>query len=257
AHPERAHVLAAKERRNALDPNAPPPNANPAQETSPVIAKALATALAFKWPDDAIETRAGLIDAATALHANGAKEAAKVACSDPNITVREHAAKALRALGDEKVTCAAPASPPVAKETNAPHGGKLVLTTDAGTLSITFDQELAPVASTRILDLAKAGFYDNVVVHRVVPAFVVQLGDPQGDGYNGSGTSLRCETSPVPFGPLDVGIALAGRDTGSSQFFVTLGRFPHLDGDYARVGHAEGDWSAVAEGDVIKSVKVE
>jgi cyclophilin family peptidyl-prolyl cis-trans isomerase len=201
--------------------------------------------------------RAGLIDAAAALHAHGAKEAAKQGCSDPNITMREHATKALHALGDEKITCAAPASPPVAKETNAPHGGKLVLTTDAGTLSITFDADLAPIASTRILDLAKAGFYDNVVVHRVVPAFVVQLGDPQGDGYNGSGTSLRCETSPVPFGPLDVGVALAGRDTGSSQFFVMLGRFPHLDGDYARIGHAEGDWLAVAEGDVVKSVKIE
>ena len=257
AHPERALVLSAKERRNALDPNAPPPSANPEQEVSPVIAKALAAAIAFKWPEDAIETRAGLVDAATALHATGAKEAAKAACSDPNVTMREHAAKALHKLGDDKATCVAPPSPPVAKETNAPHGGKLVMTTDAGTLTITFDAALAPIASTRILDLAKAGFYDNVVVHRVVPGFVVQLGDPQGDGYNGSGTSLRCETSPVPFGPLDVGVALAGRDTGSSQFFVTLGRFPHLDGDYARIGRAEGDWLAVAEGDVIKSVKVE
>jgi cyclophilin family peptidyl-prolyl cis-trans isomerase/uncharacterized SAM-binding protein YcdF (DUF218 family) len=257
AHPDRALVLSAKERRNALDPNAPPPTANPQQELSPIITKALAAAIAFKWPEDAIETRAGLIDAAAAVHANGAKEAAKAGCSDPNITMREHAAKALRALGEDKVACNAPPSPPVAKETNASHGGKLVLTTDVGTLSIVFDADLAPVASTRVLDLAKAGFYDNVVVHRVVPAFVVQLGDPQGDGYNGSGTSLRCETSPVPFGPLDVGVALAGRDTGSSQFFITLGRFPHLDGDYARIGHAEGDWSAVAEGDVVKSVKVE
>lgn len=257
AHPERALVLAAKERRAALDPNAPPPTANPEQEMSPAIAKALAAALAFKWPEDAIETRAGLVDAAAALRAPNAKEAAKAACSDPNITMREHATKALRALGEQKVTCAPPQTMPVAKEIAAPHGGKLVLTTDAGTLSIVFDADLAPVASTRILDLAKAGFYDNVVVHRVVPAFVVQLGDPQGDGYNGSGQSLRCETSPVPFGPLDVGIALAGRDTGSSQFFVTLGRFPHLDGDYARVGRAEGDWLAVAEGDVVRSVKVE
>jgi cyclophilin family peptidyl-prolyl cis-trans isomerase len=224
---------------------------------SPIIAKALAAALAFKWTEDAIETRSGLVDAAAALRVPGAKEAAKLACADPNVTMRDHAAKALRALGEDKVLCNAPPGPPVAKEVAAPHGGKLVLTTDAGTLSIVFDADLAPVASTRILDLAKAGFYDNVVIHRVVPAFVVQLGDPQGDGYNGSGTSLRCETSPVPFGPNDVGIALAGRDTGSSQFFITLGRFPHLDGDYARVGRAEGDWLAVAEGDVVRSVKVE
>jgi cyclophilin family peptidyl-prolyl cis-trans isomerase/HEAT repeat protein len=256
-HPERALVLSAKERKNALDPNAPPPTTTPEQEVSPVIAKALAAALAFKWSEDAIETRAGLLDAAALLHAPGAKEAAKTACGDSNITMREHASKALHALGDDKTVCNATTPITAAKEATAPHGGKLVLTTDAGTLSIVFDPDLAPVASTRILDLASAGFYDGNVVHRVVPAFVVQLGDPQGDGYGGSGRSLRCETSPVPFGLLDVGIALGGRDTGSSQFFVTLGRFPHLDGDYARVGHAEGDWFAVAEGDVVRHVKVE
>ena len=254
-HPERATVLAPSEIKNALDPNKPL-NANPKRDVAPILAKALSAALAFKWSEDAIETRTGLIDAAGALGVSGAEEAAKAACNDPNVTMRDHAAKALRALHTIPA-CAAPANPIAAKEAAAPHGGKMILTTDAGTLAITFDADLAPVASTRILDLAKAGFYDNVVVHRVVPAFVVQLGDPQGDGYNGSGQSLRCETSPVPFGPLDVGIALAGRDTGSSQFFVSLGRFPHLDGDYARVGRAEGDWFAVAEGDVVRGVKVE
>jgi cyclophilin family peptidyl-prolyl cis-trans isomerase len=249
-HADIALVLSAKERKNALDPNAPPPSASPEQEVSPVIAKAIATALAFKWSEDAIETRVGLLDAASALRVAGAKEAAKTACADPNVTVREHATKDLRALGETNPACAPPSAITAAKEVAAPHGGKLVLT-------IVLDADLAPVASTRILDLAKAGFYDNVVIHRVVPAFVVQLGDPQGDGYNGSGQSLRCETSPVPFGALDVGVALAGRDTGSSQIFVSLGRFPHLDGDYARVGRAEGDWFAVAEGDVVRSVKVE
>ena len=51
--------------------------------------------------------------------------------------------------------------------------------------------------------------------------------------------------------------ALAGRDTGSSQIFVVLARTPHLDGEYAWVGRAEGDWDAVAEGDVIRAVRVE
>jgi len=257
SHPERALVLSAKERRNALDPNAPPPSANPEREIAPAVAKALGAALAFAWSEDAIETRAGLLDAAAALRFAAAKEAAKKACSDPNVTMRDHAQKALRDLGDAKAICAPPATMPLAKEAAAPHGGKLVLDTDAGTLSITFDPVLAPIASSRILDLAKAGFYDGTTVHRVVPGFVVQLGDPGGDGYGGSGTSLRCETSPVPFGPLDVGIALAGRDTGSSQFFVMVGRFPHLDGDYARVGKATGDWFAVAEGDVVRHARVE
>lgn len=255
-HPDRAMTLSAKERKNALDPHAPPPTGTPDQEVAPVIAKALSGALAFKWSDDAIETRTGLLDAAAAVHLPSAKEAAKAACSDSNTTMRDHAARALRLLGDDKTICVASASPTAAKEIATAHGGKLVLTTDAGILTIIFDADVAPIASSRILDLAKAGFFEGNIVHRVVPGFVVQLGDPHADGYGGSGTSLRCETSPIPFGPLDVGMALAGRDTGSSQFFVTLGRFPHLDGDYARVGRAEGDWFAVAEGDVVQHATI-
>jgi len=91
----------------------------------------------------------------------------------------------------------------------------------------------------------------------VVPGFVVQFGDRGADGYGGSGASLRCETSPTAFGPLDVGVALAGRDTGSSQIFVTLARSPRLDGQYSWVGRAEGDWNAVAEGDVVHTVTVD
>ncbi len=122
---------------------------------------------------------------------------------------------------------------------------------------IVFDPVYAPIAATRFVALARAGFYTGVSVHRVVPGFVVQFGDHGGDGYGGSGQTLRCETSPQPFGPLDVGVALAGRDTGSSQLFVTLARHPHLDGEYAWVGRAEGDWNAVAEGDGIRAVRVE
>jgi cyclophilin family peptidyl-prolyl cis-trans isomerase len=129
--------------------------------------------------------------------------------------------------------------------------------TDAGPISMRFDPSLAPVAVTRLVALARSGFYTGVAVHRVVPGFVAQLGDRGGDGYGGSGELLRCETSPVPFGPGDVGIALAGRDTGSSQFFVTLARTPHLDGEYAWIGHADGNWDAVAEGDVVRAVRVE
>ena len=64
-------------------------------------------------------------------------------------------------------------------------------------------------------------------------------------------------TSPVPFAPLDVGVALSGRDTGSSQIFVVLARHPPLDGQYAWVGRADGDWNAVAEGDIVHAVHVE
>ncbi len=134
---------------------------------------------------------------------------------------------------------------------------KLELKTDAGLLTLRLDPTHAPVTVTRILDLARDGFYNGIVVHRVVPGFVVQFGDPGGDGFGGPGRQpLRCETTPAAYGALDVGVALAGRDTGSSQLFVTLARYPNLDQEYALIGKAEGDWNAVAEGDVIREVRV-
>ena len=131
---------------------------------------------------------------------------------------------------------------------------KIVFKTDAGVeLTVFLEPELSPITATRIASLVKSGFYKGIVVHRVVPGFVVQLGDPDGDGYGGAGTSLRCETSPVPFGLLDVGMALAGRDTGSSQFFVTLSRTPgevrtatadageHTDEVLAEIGYSDAE----------------
>jgi cyclophilin family peptidyl-prolyl cis-trans isomerase len=134
---------------------------------------------------------------------------------------------------------------------------KLAFDTDAGPLEIALDPSVAPVAATRLADLARSGFFDGVAVHRVVPGFVVQLGDPGGDGYGGAkGPPLRCETAPVTFESGTVGIALGGRDTGSSQFFVMLGRHPHLDGEYAVVGRAGPGWDRLTLGDVVKKVQV-
>jgi cyclophilin family peptidyl-prolyl cis-trans isomerase len=82
-----------------------------------------------------------------------------------------------------------------------------------------------------------------MAVHRVVPGFVVQFGDKLGDGFGDAGRApLRCETSPTPFETYDVGMALAGRDTASSQLFVALDRYPLLDGNYAWVGRAGPEW---------------
>jgi cyclophilin family peptidyl-prolyl cis-trans isomerase len=133
----------------------------------------------------------------------------------------------------------------------------LELDTDDGTLGLDLDPTLAPVAVTRLVELANAHFFDGIVVHRVVPGFVVQLGDPDGDGFGGAARPpLRCETSPAPFETGSVGIALSGRDTGSSQFFVTLAREPHLDGEYALIGRAGPGWDRVAEGDIVTTVRV-
>ncbi len=259
AHPDRVMTLAESEKRAALDPRSPPPSANPARDVDPNIARALKEALAFPWAEDLVETRTNLVDAVVAVRIAGAREAAAAACKDANLTVRDRAVKALRALGDDAPSCPPPPTPLApAPELGrlVVHPVKIVLQTDAGELAFVVEPELAPVTATHLVELARAGFFKGILVHRVVPGFVVQLGDPGGDGYGGAGTLVRDETSPVAFGPLDVGIALGGRDTGSSQIFVTLARYPHLDGEYARVGRAEGDWAAVAQGDVVRDVRV-
>ena len=264
AHPDRVFVLAASERKAALDPAAPPPSPNPAREIDPVVAKALRDAAAHRWPSDTIETRVALVDAFLAAGLAEAHGMALAACRDVNATVRARAAKALLAYGEKDVRCA-PVDPD-----GAPDGGALtdaaaaaaatarvVFETDAGVLGVRLDPIVAPLAVARVAALARSGFYTGIVVHRVIQGFVVQLGDRGADGYGGSGETLRCETAPVPFAPLDVGLALAGRDTGSSQIFVTLARYPHLDGEYPWLGRADGDWAALAEGDVIRAVRVE
>ncbi|HEX6766375.1 MAG TPA: peptidylprolyl isomerase [Polyangiaceae bacterium] len=226
----------------------------------PSVVHALTKALDDWSKAPEIEVRASLADAVGALELLGAKDRLELDCKSPHPALRAHAEKALARLGQRDRHCDAfepDYSPPpeLAHLLAAPR--KLVFETDAGSLELTLDPALAPVAATRLADLARSGFFDGVAVHRVVPGFVVQLGDPGGDGYGGAkGPPLRCETSPVPFDTGTVGIALGGRDTGSSQFFVTLGRHPHLDGEYAIVGRAGPGWDRVAEGDVVKKVRI-
>jgi cyclophilin family peptidyl-prolyl cis-trans isomerase len=259
SHPDRVFVLADSERRAALDPAAPPPPRVPARELDHAVASALRGALARRWGDDLVETRVALLDAAVAAGVDEARTFAKDACGDPNATVRSRAARALAVLGQAGASCPTPDGGDPAGELGhaVAKATRVVFDTDAGKLAVRFDPTFAPIAVTRLIALARSGFYTGVAIHRVVPGFVAQLGDRGGDGYGGAGSLLRCETAPIAFEPLDVGVALAGRDTGSSQFFVTLARAPHLDGEYAWVGHAEGDWSAAAEGDVIDAVHIE
>ena len=260
-HPDRVLVISAKAIAATLDPNSPPPKVGsaPARSVDPDISRAISDALAEPWAADLIETRIALIDAAVAIDLKGAREAAQRACQDPNVTLRDAGKKALAALGEPYAACNAPDSPqPLAPEIDQPLASpkKLTFASDAGPLVIHLDPTWSPIAAARMVSLAQSGFFHGIVVHRVVPGFVAQFGDPEGDGFGGSGKLLRCETSPLPFMPLDVGIALAGRDTGSSQLFVTLSRTPHLDGEYTHLGRAEGDWGALVEGDLIGDVTV-
>jgi uncharacterized SAM-binding protein YcdF (DUF218 family)/cyclophilin family peptidyl-prolyl cis-trans isomerase len=221
---------------------------------------ALERAFAKPRPSDTIETRVALVDAAAALQLLSFKPKIEVDCRSPSPSLREHAEKALRLLGESRKVCDShPPYPEVPAEfgSSRPKSYDLRFVTDAGELRLRLQTDQTPWATTRIAELARAGFYDGQTIHRVVPGFVVQFGDPGGDGFGGAGKPpLPCETSPTAFEPLSVGVALSGRDTGSSQIFVTLGPQPHLSGNYARIGSAEPGWERLALGDVIRKVEV-
>ncbi len=105
-----------------------------------------------------------------------------------------------------------------------------------GTLQIALDAASAPLECFRIAGLAEKKFYDDLTCHRVEPDFVVQGGDPRGDGWGGPGFVIRDELTLAPYETGSVGIALAGPDTGGSQIFVTLTPRPHLLGRYPHIG---------------------
>jgi len=112
----------------------------------------------------------------------------------------------------------------------------LEIVTVRGTMAVELDVEHAPLATFRLSELASSGFFDGLTVHRVVPNFVVQGGDPRGDGWGGPPFTLRHELSLAAYDAATVGLAHSGPDTAGSQFFVTLTPQPHLLGRYPVVG---------------------
>jgi cyclophilin family peptidyl-prolyl cis-trans isomerase len=258
--PSIAEGLSKKAIEDALDPSKPPQETpTPKKDLDASVKKALEGALVRPMEEADSEIEIDLAAAIAALRFVDGHAFLLRLCGDRSPAVRRAAGKALETIdGPSARVCETPTelgdASTHAKE--APAARTIELTTELSTLVLKLDPSIAPIAVARVTELASSGFYDGIVVHRVVPGFVVQFGDPKADGYGGAHVSLRCETAPVAFQPLDIGVALAGRDTGSSQLFVTLARTPHLDGSYAWLGRAEGDWNAVAEGDVILKAKV-
>jgi cyclophilin family peptidyl-prolyl cis-trans isomerase len=110
------------------------------------------------------------------------------------------------------------------------------LETARGSAILDLDAEEAPMTVESFRALAAKRFFDGIVIHRVVPDFVVQTGDPRGDGSGGPGYAIRDEIDPLRYARGAVGMALSGPDTGGSQWFVTLAPQIHLDGGYTVFG---------------------
>jgi cyclophilin family peptidyl-prolyl cis-trans isomerase len=173
-----------------------------------------------------------------------------------NATVRHSAAAAIRRLTGWMVF-----APQVALPQAAPipaSGSGLRIVTAKGTIEIELWNDEAPRTAANLWSLAQRKFFDGLTFHRVVPDFVIQGGDPRGDGEGGPGYMIRCEIGHRPFVRGTVGMALSGKDTGGSQFFITHTATPHLDGKYTAFGQVTRGMEivdAIVEGDRIERIE--
>lgn len=114
----------------------------------------------------------------------------------------------------------------------------VVMETTLGTFKFKLFLDKTPVTAGRIKELVEQGFYNGIVFHRVIDGFVIQGGDPLGNGTGGSGKVLKDEiVAELKHNKKGiVAMANAGPNTSDSQFYITLAPIPHLDGGYTIFG---------------------
>jgi cyclophilin family peptidyl-prolyl cis-trans isomerase/HEAT repeat protein len=230
-------------------------------------AEPLAQAYRFGERDASYVARAAALGALAKYGGSVALETLKTALKDKDWAVRVRAAELLKPLDGSIDVAAAirPApgahppnfyeAPPLVAPTVSPH---VYLDTDKGTVEIELNVIDAPLTAENFLTLARRGFFNGLAIHRVVPNFVVQDGDPRGDGEGGPGYTIRDELNELPYLRGSVGMALDWRDTGGSQFFITHSPQPHLDARYTVFGHVVSGMEVadrLEPGDVIRRVR--
>jgi peptidyl-prolyl cis-trans isomerase B (cyclophilin B) len=117
---------------------------------------------------------------------------------------------------------------------------KAIIETKFGNMTVKFFPDVAPGHVKNFLDLAKKGFYNGTVFHRVIPGFMIQGGDPTGNGTGGPGYTIKAEFSKKPHkrGILSMARA-ASPDSAGSQFFIVVKDSNFLDGQYTVFGEVE------------------
>ena len=217
--------------------------------------------------DAPYSARAAALGALAKYGAQAAGPTLQTALGDKDWAVRVRAAELLKTL-DPSVETAhairpAPTGRPVRYDTPAlvdptvsPH---VFFETDKGTVEIELDVLNAPMTCDNFIALVGKGYFEGLAIHRLVPDFVAQGGDPRGDSEGGPGYTIRDELNEEAYLRGTVGMALDWRDTGGSQFFMTFSPQPQLDARYTVFGHVIAGMDVVdklAQGDVMRHVRV-
>jgi cyclophilin family peptidyl-prolyl cis-trans isomerase/HEAT repeat protein len=228
----------------------------------------LVTAYRDAVVDSSYLARAAAIDALARIGGAPALDTVRAAVADADWAVRVRASQHLATLdpSSDAETAARPAplrfpveayrSLELVTPSVSPH---VFIDTDRGTIQIEMAVNEAPLTADNFMRLARSGFYNGLLVHRVVPNYVAQIGDPRSDSEGGPGYTIRDELSQLPFLRGTVGMALDWADTGGSQFFITTTPQPQLDARYPVFGKVIAGMEVVDQlqrGDVIRLVRV-
>ncbi len=230
-------------------------------------AEALRQAYKAARSDPAYAARAAALEALAQYGAAEAVETLKGALADKDWAVRVKGVDLLAKLDPsgsyQNTIRPAPPTPAGGYEDPAlvspPFSPHVFVETARGTIEFELAVLDAPQTSRNFTILARRGFFNGLQFHRVVPNFVIQDGDPRGDGEGGPGYTIRDELNDRPYLRGAVGMALDWRDTGGSQFFITHSPQPHLDARYTVFGHVVNGMDVVdriRQGDVIQRVRV-
>jgi HEAT repeat protein/cyclophilin family peptidyl-prolyl cis-trans isomerase len=235
-------------------------------------AQALADAVRAGQRDPTYAARAAALAALAKYGAAAAMPVLNSALADKDWAVRVRAVQLIKELdpsqaGSEIDLSIRPAPTSVPAETYAapwqvspPVSRQVYVDTDRGSIQIELAVLDAPLTVENFIALARKGFFNGLSIHRVVADFVVQDGDPRGDGEGGPGYSIRDELNERPYLRGTVGMALdPWPDTGGSQWFITHSPQPHLDARYTVFGRVIAGMDVVdqiQQWDVIRRVRV-
>lgn len=238
-------------------------------EQTPVEAnaRALITALPMALRDrDLNDAAIAILEALAKQKTATANDAIKTALDSPDHLIRRRAVALLKANGagdfSNRIGTVKTRNRGTDYRRAIGRSGRRVtadVLTSRGAFTIEFLAEDAPLTVDNFIQLARRGYFNGQTIPRVVPNFVVQAGDPRGDQNGGPGYQIRCEVNEDPFDRAAVGMALSGKDTGGSQWFVTHSPQPHLDGGYTvfgRVIRGLDVVDSITRGDTIRRVVV-
>jgi peptidyl-prolyl cis-trans isomerase B (cyclophilin B) len=138
----------------------------------------------------------------------------------------------------------------------------LRIETEKGSIKLELYARHAPQTVNNFIFLAREGFYDGIVFHRMIEDFMIQGGDPTGSGRGGPGYKFADETrgNPLKHETGSLSMANAGPDTNGSQFFIAHAPQPHLDGKHTVFGKVVGGQdvvNAICQGDRMLRVVIE